>query len=87
MHFDSPERLTWRKWRPFRTYAAPIPVPGPHEVLEVREPASFWESQLGDVRIITFRTGTQTWEIAVVTIDTTVVTTALAEAEAWTPEL
>lgn len=87
MHFGSPERLTWRRWRPFRTYAAPIPVPGPREVLEVREPASFRERQFGDVRIISFRADHQAWEMAVVTIDATVVTAALTESEAWAPEL
>ncbi len=79
-----PERLTWRRWRPFRTYANPIPVPAPREVLEVSEPRTVWESRLGDVRIIRFRAGTQIWEMAAVTIDTTVVTTALAEAKTWT---
>ncbi|OOC53607.1 MULTISPECIES: hypothetical protein [Nocardiopsis] len=83
MHFAASERLTWRGWRPLRTYAAPVPVPGPTEVLDVREPSSLREAALGDVRFISFRAGVQVWEMAVVTIDATVVTTALTEARSW----
>ncbi|ASU58219.1 hypothetical protein [Nocardiopsis dassonvillei] len=83
MHFAATERLTWREWRPLRTYAAPVPVPGPTEVLGVREPASFREAVLGDVRVIRFRAGAQVWEMAVVTMDVDVVTTALTEAGTW----
>ncbi|MDE3721782.1 hypothetical protein PWG71_10315 [Nocardiopsis sp. N85] len=83
MHFAAAERLTWRKWRPFLTYAPPIPVPPPIEAVTVREPSSFQEHQLGDVRIINFRSGSQEWEMAVVTIDAPVVTTALREAASW----
>lgn len=83
MHFSAPERLTWREWRPFRTYADPVPVPSPTGVLDVREPASFREAMLGDVRVVSFRAGAQVWEMAVVTTDVTVVTTALAEAGTW----
>ncbi|NYH51412.1 hypothetical protein HNR06_001001 [Nocardiopsis arvandica] len=36
------------------------------------------------MRFISFRAGVQIWEMAVVTIDTTVVTTALIEAQSWT---
>jgi len=87
MHLAAPVRLTWRRWRPFRTFAAPIPVPFPTEVLGVREPASFAERQFGDVRYISFLAGGQVSEMAVVTLDTTVVTTALTEANTWTPPL
>ncbi|WP_017598865.1 hypothetical protein [Nocardiopsis lucentensis] len=85
MHLAAPERLTWRRWRPLRPYAEPISVPSPREVLDVRGPSSFLEFLLGDVRVVSFRAGDREWEMAVVTIDTTVVTTALTEAEAWTP--
>ncbi|MCY9783862.1 hypothetical protein KIK06_08155 [Nocardiopsis sp. EMB25] len=51
----------------------------------MRGPSSFLEFLLGDVRVVSFRAGDREWEMAVVTIDTTVVTTALTEAEAWTP--
>lgn len=83
MHFTAAERLSWRKWRPFLTYAPPTPVPPPVEAVTVREPSSFREHQLGDVRIIDFRAGGQEWEMAVVTIDVTVVTAALREASSW----
>lgn len=86
MHLAGPERLAWCKWRPFRTFGRPVPLPRPHEVLDVREPSSFAERQLGDVRVLTLRAGTEIWEMAVVTIDVAVVTTALAEADSWAPE-
>ncbi|MFW6639317.1 hypothetical protein ACOALZ_04675 [Nocardiopsis algeriensis] len=85
MHLAAPERLTWRAWRPFRSYADPVPISGPVELLGVREPSSFRERQLGDVRIVTFRSGPQTFEMAVVTLDAAVVTAALTEAGTWTP--
>ncbi|CAL9616259.1 hypothetical protein SUDANB121_05761 [Nocardiopsis dassonvillei] len=80
MHLAAAERLTWRRWRPFRSDAPPIPVPAPVEVVAVREPSSFQERGLGDVRIIDFRAGVQEWSMAVVTIDVPVVTAALGEA-------
>ena len=82
MHFAAPEseRLKWRLWRPFRTYAQPLLVPTPTEVLGVREPSSWRELRLGDMRIVDFRAGGHPWEMAVVPIDIAVVTTALDEA-------
>ncbi|MFV2198634.1 hypothetical protein [Nocardiopsis sp. LOL_012] len=80
MHLGGPQRLAWRRWRPLRPYAEPVPVPLSCEVLQVREPASPKESALGDVRVIAFRTDAQTWEMAMVTVDVPVVTTALAVA-------
>ncbi|NYJ32890.1 hypothetical protein [Nocardiopsis aegyptia] len=86
MHLAGPERLAWRKWRPFRTFGRPVPLPRPHEVIDVREPSSFAERQLGGVRVLTLRAGTEIWEMAVVAIDVPVVMTALAEAESWAPD-
>jgi hypothetical protein len=86
MRLAGAERLTWRKWRPFRTFGRPVPLPLPHEVVDVREPSSYAERRLGDVRVLTLRAGTELWDMAVVAIDTAVVTTALAEAESWIPE-
>ncbi|WP_150254488.1 hypothetical protein [Nocardiopsis deserti] len=60
-----------------------IPVPGPTELLAVREPSSLRESQFGCVRVISFRAGAQVWEMVVVAMDVTVVTTALTEAGTW----
>ena len=82
MHLAAPEqeRLKWRRWRPFRTYAQALWFSIPTEVLDVREPSSWREHRLGDVRIVDFLAGGRPWEMAVVTIDTDVVTTALTEA-------
>ncbi len=49
MHFATAERLTWRKWCPFVTYAPLIPVPTPIEAVTVQEPSSFQERQLGEM--------------------------------------
>ncbi|MFD6096241.1 hypothetical protein ACFVWN_19315 [Nocardiopsis flavescens] len=48
-----------------------------------RARSSFGERRLRDVRVIGFRSGARTWELAVVTIDVPVVTAALREAESW----
>ncbi|WP_143847165.1 hypothetical protein [Nocardiopsis sp. JB363] len=82
MHLAAPEqeRLKWRRWRPFRTYAQPLRAPAPTEVLDVREPSSWREHRLGDVHIVDFLAGGRHWEMAVVIIDTDVVITALTES-------
>ncbi|MET9783643.1 hypothetical protein ABZ645_07170 [Nocardiopsis alba] len=87
MRFGAAEPLTWRRYRPFRSFAEPIPIPSPIEVLGIRPPRllRLREYGLTGTCIIDIRSGALKWRLAVVAIDVPVVIAALTEAGSWTP--
>ncbi|MEU3021754.1 hypothetical protein ACFW3Z_00185 [Nocardiopsis alba] len=87
MRFGAAEPLTWRRYRPFRSYAEPIPIPSPIEILGIRAPRLLRPREYGLAGscILDIRSGALKWRLAVVAIDVPVVIAALTEAESWAP--